>query len=299
MKRWLPLVLALLLPALSGCAFSAGEPFSSGLSSEAAAPSEAPRRVVSLYASYTAAWLAAGGSLVGVTDDAVTERRLPVGDARTVGTFTRPSLEQILALEPDLVLASADIAGQLALQEQFRALGVRAVYDTVDTFEQYRDMMEQFLSWTGRSDLHTSLVDAPQAQVEAARAKRPPPGTSGPAVLLLRTNSAGVSAKADGTVANEILRDLGAVNIARKNPALLQDLSLEIILREDPAYIFVVPQGISDAQAQELIDRLRAGDPAWAALSGQWIVLPKDLYHYKPNERWGESYAALAGILFP
>ena len=29
------------------------------------------------------------------------------------------------------------------------------------------------------------------------------------------------------------------------------------------------------------------------------IVLPKDLFHYKPNNRWGESYQYLGEILYP
>ena len=29
------------------------------------------------------------------------------------------------------------------------------------------------------------------------------------------------------------------------------------------------------------------------------ILLPKELFHYKPNARWGESYAYLAKILYP
>jgi len=32
---------------------------------------------------------------------------------------------------------------------------------------------------------------------------------------------------------------------------------------------------------------------------GRYIVLPKDLFHYKPNNRWGESYQYLGEILYP
>lgn len=31
----------------------------------------------------------------------------------------------------------------------------------------------------------------------------------------------------------------------------------------------------------------------------RYIVLPKDLFHYKPNNRWGESYQYLGEILYP
>ena len=44
-------------------------------------------------------------------------------------------------------------------------------------------------------------------------------------------------------------------------------------------------------------------DPAWNGLSavreGRCVLLPQDLFHYKPNERWDESYEYLAKILYP
>ena len=44
-------------------------------------------------------------------------------------------------------------------------------------------------------------------------------------------------------------------------------------------------------------------NPAWAGLSavqnGRYVLLPRELFHYKPNARWGESYAYLAKILYP
>jgi iron complex transport system substrate-binding protein len=265
-----------------------------------------PTRVVSLYASYTAAWLAAGGTLVGATEDAVQERGLAIGDAQLVGGLHQPSLEKIAALEPDLVIASMDVAGQLALKEQFAQMGIRAAYYSVNTFDDYIFMVNEFLSLTGRTDLRNGLVEAPRARVKAAweacaaqRLADQEAGKAPPRVLLLRANSSGVSAKAEGTVAAEILADLGAVNIAAEVPSLLETLSLEVILEQDPAFIFVVPMGLEDADVPGLIEALKAENAAWRSLTGQWIPLPKELFHYKPNERWGESYARLAKILYP
>ncbi|MDR2646810.1 MAG: ABC transporter substrate-binding protein [Oscillospiraceae bacterium] len=290
MQKTISKMIALLsaLLFLSACGASG---VSTPKTAQAQTQAKTPRRVVSLYASYSAAWLAAGGSLAGVTDDAVNERHLDVGGAALVGSLTRPSLEKILALEPDLILASPDVPGQLALQAQFLNLQIDARYYGCDTFEAYKVMMEDFLSSTGRDDLREKLIGTPEAQIKQAKVLAQ--GKTPRSVLLLRANSSGVQVKSEGTVAAEILRDLGAVNIAQKEPSLLRELSLEIILRENPQFIFVVPQGIDDAQTA--IDAL---DPSWRSLTGQFIALPKDLYHYKPNERWGEAYAQLAAILY-
>ena len=44
-------------------------------------------------------------------------------------------------------------------------------------------------------------------------------------------------------------------------------------------------------------------NPAWQSLSAvqqdHYFVLPKELFHYKPNARWAESYAYLAKLLNP
>ena len=44
-------------------------------------------------------------------------------------------------------------------------------------------------------------------------------------------------------------------------------------------------------------------DPAWSSLTavkeGRYLFLPQELFHYKPNERWDESYEYLAKIIYP
>ena len=119
---------------------------------------------------------------------------------------------------------------------------------------------------------------------------------------LLRAYSSGVKAKTDDNLAGVILKDLGCDNIADRVPSLLEELSLEAIVAEDPDFIFVTTMG----DEQKALDALEANmqtQPAWQGLTavkeGRYVVLPKDLFHYKPNNRWGESYAYLADILYP
>ena len=61
---------------------------------------------------------------------------------------------------------------------------------------------------------------------------------------------------------------------------------------------------MGDEQAAEDAMRLNMeSDPAWSSLTavkeGRYIFLPQDLFHYKPNERWDESYEYLAKIIYP
>ena len=78
---------------------------------------------------------------------------------------------------------------------------------------------------------------------------------------------------------------------------------MEEIIAADPDWIFVTTMGSSDEAAMAYMSSTFENDPAWAGLSavknGQYVLLPRELYHYKPNARWGESYAYLAEILYP
>ena len=70
-------------------------------------------RVVAAYGSFAEAWLLAGGELCGVTQDALEERDLGLSqDVAVVGTVKEPNAEEIIALDPDLVILASDIAAQ-------------------------------------------------------------------------------------------------------------------------------------------------------------------------------------------
>lgn len=258
-------------------------------------------RVVSLYASYSEAWLLAGGSLAGVTDDVISERGLDVGNAAVIGTVKEPSAEEIIALNPDLVILSSDITAHGDVKDVLENAGLSCAFYRVDTFEDYAFQMEQFCGVTGRRDLYEKNVTEVKAQIDSVL-DRFSHWKEEPRVLLMRAFSTGVKAKTDDELAGAILKELGCRNIADDHPSMLEDLSLEEVILEDPDYIFVTTMG-SHKKALEYLDGLIEKNRAWQGLSavqnGRYIVLPQELFHYKPNDRWGDTYQYLADILWP
>ena len=162
-------------------------------------------------------------------------------------------------------------------------------------------MMEQLCAVTGREDLYEENVTQVGQQIEEAQANAALSSTR-PNVLLIRAFSTGIKAKTDDELAGAILKDLGAHNIADDHPSMLEDLSLEEVIAADPDYIFVTTMG-DEQKALDYLNGLIQQNPAWSELSAvkedRYIVLPKDLFHYKPNNRWGESYQYLGEILYP
>ena len=260
-------------------------------------------RVVAAYGSFAEAWLLAGGELVGVTQDALEQRDLGLPeDIAVVGTVKEPNAEEIIALEPDLVLLASDITAQADIRDVLENAGISCAAFQVDTFADYKTMMEQFCGVTGRDDLFAENVTQVEEQIQEVQATAALSSSTRPNVLLIRAFSTGIKAKTDDELAGVILQDLGAHNIADDHPSMLEDLSLEEVIAANPDYIFVTTMG-DEQKALEYLNGLIDQNPAWSQLSavqeGRYIVLPKDLFHYKPNNRWGESYQYLGEILYP
>lgn len=260
-----------------------------------------PRRVAALLGSYAETWLLAGGEVAAVTQDAYDERGLELPeDTVNLGANQQPDLEALFAAEPDLVLLTPDLEGQMGLRDSLEAAGIPAAWFKVETFDDYLTMLKICTDLTGRSDLYQKNGLDIQRDIDAAIASVPE-GAS-PTVLLLRAYSSGVRAKNSDNIAGAMLKDLGAVNIADSDSGLLEDLQMESILAADPDFIFVTTMGASQEAALKSLDELLRSDPAWQTLTavkeGRVEVLPKELFHYKPNARWGESYQMLAELMY-
>ena len=277
--------------------------FTDDLDREVTVPVQ-PQRVAVLLGSYADVWCLAGGqdTLVAAADDAWTDFDLNLGDeVANLGSLMEPNLEELIAAQPDLVIASSNTTSNVELLPSLEDLGVPVIYFGVNSFNDYLEMLDVCTQITGETQNYQTYGLDVQAQVE--KAKEQDDG-SAPTVLLLRSASTSCKVKnSKGTVLGEILADLGAVNIADSDTSLLEDLSMERIIADDPDYIFVVFQGSDQAAAQKTLDAALTSNPAWDTLSavqnGHFYLMEKELYHLKPNARWGEAYQKVADILYP
>ena len=323
MKRLFCLLAAALL--LTACASSAATTTMSGTSSSVteSAASEtvetdavtftddlgrevtvsSPKRVAILLGSYADVWRLAGGkdTIVAAADDSWRDFDLEL-DSRVVnlGSLLEPNMEALISAEPDFVIASSNTKADLELQDSLEKLAIPVAYFGVNTFDEYLHMLDICTRITGQRDNYQTYGLDVQAQVDAARTEA---DGSAPTVLFLRAGSNGVKVKSSrDTVLGTMLADLGAVNIADSDTALLEDLSLEQIMADDPQYIFAVYQGSDQEAAQKVMEQTLKSNPAWNSLTAvqedRYYVMDKTLYHLKPNERWGEAYQQLADILY-
>ena len=119
---------------------------------------------------------------------------------------------------------------------------------------------------------------------------------------MLRTSAGSVKAKgSSGTVLGELLWDLGCVNIADSDKSLLENLSVESIIRQEPYHIFVVTMGDDNQKTMENLQRMMEENPAWGGLravkEGRLHLMDRNLFNLKPNARWAQAYETLCKIL--
>lgn len=258
------------------------------------------QRVASLLGSFSDIWVLSGGSLCASAEDAWEDFGLSLDGAVNIGGAHSPSLELLISADPTLVLASASTSSNVAMKDTLESMGIVVVYFDVDNFEDYLNMLDICTDITGRKDLYEQNGIAIKDQIEEIKTQYI--GTDLPEsqrkILLLRASSSTVKAKGShGTILGEMLADLGCINIADSNTGLLDNLSVEAVIREEPHHIFVVTMGSDTEAAKSSIENMMKENPAWGTLgavkNGRLHIMDKRLFNLKPNARWAESYGIL------
>lgn len=314
MKRWICAGLALwfILLGLTGC--QEEQVRQSGPISETAVTFtddlgrvvtvDRPQRVACLIGSFADIWHLAGGTdaVVAAANDTWTYFDIPLGESVVnLGGTKSLSVEQLVACQPDFVIASCNTALNVELEDTFEKMGLNVAYFRVSTFDDYLRMLDICTRITGCRDNYRLYGENVRAQVEAAQNRA---DGSRPTVLCLRVTGSGSKVKgSEGNVLGEMLFDLDCSNIADSDGSLLEQLSMEAILRADPEYIFAVLQSSDPAAAQQVLESTLLTHPAWQSLTavreGRFYLLDPKLYNLKPNAKWGDAYETLADILYP
>lgn len=263
-----------------------------------------PERVAALIGSFADVWTLAGGTVCASADDAWDDFDLDLPDAVNLGGAHSPNLELLLSANPDFVIASSSTAADVEMKEPLENAGVTVAYFDVSSFEDYLAMLKVCTDITGREDLYEQNGLNIKKQIDDIKsdfAKENIPENER-TVLILRASAGFVKAKGSkGTVLGEMLADLGCVNIADSDKTLLENLSIESIIKREPYRIFVVVMGDDTEAAKDKLSSVMEENPAWGELEAvkqnRLYFMDKKLFNLKPNARWAESYEQLVEIL--
>lgn len=233
-------------------------------------PPGALRRVVTLAPSLTETVLAleSGPLLVGVTRF---DERPEVAALPRVGGFTDLSVETVLALKPDLVVAQKAPGNQKPI-ETLASLGVPVLALPLTSVEDSLDAIAELgrvLKKQGQADQLIRSFRETRRRVHAeARAQK-----VAPRVLLVYGFSPFVVA-GPGSFGHELLVDCGAVNLVEKAPTSYPIYSLEEAVTLAPDLVIdAADTPTGREQVQELPQLKKA----------RWVTLPtRDLLHPGP-----------------
>ena len=263
-----------------------------------------PERVAALIGSFADVWVLSGGSICATAEDAWDDFDLELPDAVNIGGAHSPNLELIFSANPDFVIASASTSSNVEMLETLETAGITVAYFDVDSFEDYLAMLNICTDITGRKDLYERNGMKLQFQIEVIKQEmsEQPLTEEQKTVLLLRAHSGSVKAKgSEGTILGEMLADLGCINIADSDTSLLEALSVESIIRQEPYRIFVVTMGNDTQKAMDNFYQMMEENPAWGTLAavtdGRVHIMDRKLFNSKPNADWAESYEKLSKIL--
>lgn len=259
-----------------------------------------PKRVAALLGSFADIWVLAGGELCAAADDAWDDFGLELTGAVNIGGAHSPSLELLISAAPELVIASASTASNIEMKGALEAMGVTVVYFDVDNFGDYLHMLNICTDITGRKDLYAQNGTKLAAQIDAIKAnyKSADIPENERKILLLRTSSSFVKAKGSkGTILGEMLADMGCINIADSDTSLIENLSVESVIRAEVHHVFVVTMGSDTEKAMKSLENMIKENPAWSSITaikeGRLHVMDKTLFNLKPNARFAEAYEAL------
>lgn len=259
-----------------------------------------PQRVAALLGSFADVWQLAGGTVCATANDAWDDFGLELNDAINIGGAHSPSLELLISSNPDFVLASSSTSSNTDMKDTLESMGITVAYFDVDNFEDYIDMLDTCTDITGRKDLYKQNGLALQTQIETIKAnyQNSDIPQNQRTVLLLRATSSTVKAKSSkGTILGEMLEDMGCINIADSDTSLLENLSVEAIIKKEPYHIFAVTMGSNTEAAKASIENMIKDNAAWRTLdaiqNNRLHIMDKVLFNLKPNARWAEAYLKL------
>ena len=261
---------------------------------------EKAERTAVLIGSFAQIWTLGGGKVVASPDDAWNDLDVDLDeDCINLGKINALSMEKLIASNPDFVLASPNIRQDVSWCDTLDKMGIPVAYFEVFDFNDYLNLFGIVTDITGRKDLYEKYGSDVKSEVDEILSKN---RTDSPKVLCLLASTQYLKAKnSSSSVMGGMLRDVGCINIADSESSLLENLSIEYILQENPDYIFITQRGDDMEGMMKFVEAYFVDHPLWneldAVKEGRVYFMEKELYNLKPNHRWGEAYRKLQEIL--
>ncbi|WP_378954904.1 ABC transporter substrate-binding protein [Pelosinus sp. sgz500959] len=315
MKRkliYLAFIISMISLIFSGCSSQAKEKAITQTSTEylritddagrTVALPQKPQRIVVLSTSFLDVLYGVGGQAVGRPSSKSPAVFPASQNASEIGFIYNVNNEQVLALQPDLVIGFQGIHEKII--PILESSKIPVVMLKMKTFDDIIAKIKLFGDIVGTQSEAQHLIDNMQVEINKVIAKLPAQSKK---VVILHATAKNVTVELDNSIAGNIAKMLKIKNIASGSKPLESDpdiapYSLEKLVEGDADAILVVTMGnMTDIEKRMKSDI--ASNPAWAGLravkNDQIFFLPSELFQLNPGIRFHESVEYMAKVIYP
>ncbi len=260
-----------------------------------------PKRVVVLFNSFLDLWYFAGGKAVARVKG---EINVPPAAEKVeiVGTLGNPNLEKIVSLKPDLVIVNREMKNQRKINSFLTSGDIPFIEISYINYNDFLFISDLFCRING-SVQGLKKIEKIKSDINGIVSKCPDKGN--PLVMITFASANSITAELPGGDTGTILKMLKAKNIATSSPVKNGsriDMSIEKITAMNPDIMLVKMMGTQDAVQARLKDYFKSNSSLKeirAVKNDRVYYLPRELFMYKPNEKYPEAFEYLAKILYP
>ncbi|MFB4324885.1 ABC transporter substrate-binding protein [Priestia sp. BR_2] len=261
-----------------------------------------PKRIVVLSPEFLDLLYAVGGEAVGRMEAAGVSIPEQAEAISSVGSVSQISLEQVVALRPDLVIGQARFHKELV--QSLESSGIPVALMSLSSYEDMKTKAEWMAKIAGTEAQLPEKLEALEVRVNEIVEKLP---DEEPTFINMNVTPGGISIQKNGTSGLEIAKMLGLTNAAENlesspNSPTTTPYSMETLVKQDPDYIFLIIHGQKTVGEKKIKEELE-NNPAWASIGAvkeqHVIVVPSDLFLTNPGLHYDESLAYLAKLVYP
>jgi iron complex transport system substrate-binding protein len=248
-------------------------------------------RVISLAPSNTEIVCAVGGEpqLIGVTT--FCDYPATVQTITKIGTFSEPSSEVIVSLEPDLVLVpGGDV--QTDIVEQLKSLNVPIFVVAPENLDELVADIEKVGKLLGKNEEAAGLVASMSNDIETVRSKVASLPTK---KVFFEIYSEPLMTAGKGTLIDELVTLAGGVNIGSAAGEGYPQFSEEVLLDQNPEVYIAVAGAQSDPGAISA----RPGYSALAAVIANRVFVIEDNLVVRDGPRITQGLLKVAAFIHP
>lgn len=252
-----------------------------------------PKRIVSLSPGNTEILFALGldDQIVGVSD--YCNYPAKAKEKQKVGGFATVSIEKVVSLQPDLVLATGGV--QLRTVDRLEELGIKTLVVSPKTVEDILKDIELVGKITNKNNEAVSLVEEMTNRIRFVRSATWQLKST-PRVYYEIWHSPLMST-GQGTWINELIDLAGGKNIFSDSSDPYPIISSELVIERDPE-IIIIKRGYMGGIAKEDIERRPGWSRITAVKTGRIYEINEDIL-IRPGPRIIDGLEALAALIHP